>query len=403
MEISQLEQMIRWLDEERKRDKTLIVTLQEKLEQQSQLIQAQSTEFTSSQQKIASLQTDIRRTDDYSEMIEKTNRDLTAAVDELRTQVRRERLDNEQVRHGEIEMLNTLIAELDKRIRPFSRYEEQLVARAAGEQRIQGQVQTISNDLADLGKRTEDRLQSIIYLEEQRRADARRIITVEGDLPPLRKGIEDIGAKLTRLEDNIRKIPTRVDEAIVIARSYEPRIEELRIADFQREQKVKQYLEQAEKVDAEVILLVEQTQKYALLYNQNKQALDGLQAFQSRIEKRQNEIAEMQRLTEERLRRQWEEWQTVFARDWQKRMVNDEDRWRRQDIANQSTTERFTELNEQEELFLLELIALWEETQAASSRLGLAIQEATRGDTPVPTEHIRDLHRFVEEKHKQLL
>ena len=98
--------------------------------------------------------------------------------------------------------------------------------------------------------------------------------------------------------------------------------------------------------------LVEQTQKYALLYNQNKQALDGLQAFQSRLEKRQNEIAEMQRLTEERLRRQWEEWQTVFARDWQKRMVNDEDRWRRQDITNQSTTERFTELEEQEELFL---------------------------------------------------
>ncbi len=403
MEVSQLEQMIRWLDEERKRDKTLIVTLQEKFEQQSQLIQAQSKEITSAQQKIASLQTDIRRTDDYSGMIEKTNRDLTAVLDELRAQVRRERLENEQVRHGEIEVLNTLIAELDKKIRPFARYEELLVARAAGEQRLQGQVQTISNDLADLGKRTEDRLQSIIYLEEQRRADARRIIAVEGDLPPLRKGIEDIGAKLTRLEDNIRKIPTRVDEAIVIARSYEPRIEELRIADFQREQKVKQYLDQAEKVDAEVVLLVEQTQKYALLYNQNKQALDGLQAFQSRLEKRQNEIAEMQRLTEERLRRQWEEWQTVFARDWQKRMVNDEDRWRRQDIANQGTTERFTELNEQEELFLLELIALWEEVQASSSRLGLAIQEATRGDIPVPTEHIRDLHRFVEEKHKQLL
>lgn len=403
MEVSQLEQMIRWLDEERKRDKTLIVTLQEKLEQQTQLIQSQGTEINTAHQKITSLQTDIRRTDDYSDMIEKTNRDLTGALDELRAQVRRERLENEQVRHGEIEVLNILITDIDKKIRPFSRHEELLNARAAGEQRIQGQVQVISNNLADLGKRTEDRLQSIVYLEEQRRADARRIIAVEGDLPPLRKGIDDVGAKLTRLDDNIRKIPTRVDEAIAIARSYEPRIEELRIADFQREQKVKQYLDQAEKVDAEVINLVEQTQKYALLYNQNKQALDGLQAFQTRLEKRQNEIAEMQRLTEERLRRQWEEWQTVFARDWQKRMVNDEDRWRRQDLANASTIERFTELNEQEELFLLELIALWEELRNSSDRLGLAVQEATRGDQPVPTEHVRNLHRFVEEKHKQLL
>ena len=187
MEVSQLEQMIRWLDEERKRDKTAYCHLQEKLEQQTQLIQSQRTEITSAQQKIASLQTEIRRTDDYPGMIEKTNRDLTAYLDELRAQVRRERLENEQVRHAEIETLNDMIADLDKKIRPYARYEEQLAARAAGEQRIQGQVQTITNDLADLGKRTEDRLQSIVYLEEQRRADARRIIAVEGDLPPLRK------------------------------------------------------------------------------------------------------------------------------------------------------------------------------------------------------------------------
>jgi chromosome segregation ATPase len=403
MEVSQLEQMIRWLDEERKRDKAMLATLQEKIEQQTQLIQSQSTEINNIQQTITGLQTDLRRTDDYPAIIEKTNRDLTGAVDNLRAQVRRERLESEQVRRGEIETLNDLVADFDKKIRPYARYEEQLAARAAAEQRLQGQVQVISNDLADLSKRTEDRLQSIVYLEEQRRADARRIITVEGDLPPLRKGIDDLAAKLTRLEDNLRKIPSRVDEAIEIAHSYEPRIEELRISDFQREQKVKQYLDQAEKVDAEVVNLVAQTQKYALLYNQNKQALDGLQAFQTRLEKRQNEIAEMQRLTEERLRRQWEEWQTTFARDWQKRMVSEEDRWRRQDLTNSNSLEHFTELDQQDELFLLELIALWEEMLASSTRLGLAIQEVIRGDQNVPDEHTRELRRLAEEKHKQLL
>ncbi len=63
-----------------------------------------------------------------------------------------------------------------------------------------------------------------------------------------------------------------MDEAIEIAKSYDPRIEALRVADFQREQRVKKYLEQAEVVEGEVQRLVEQTQKYALLYNQNKQS-----------------------------------------------------------------------------------------------------------------------------------
>ncbi len=403
MEVSQLEQMIRWLDEERKRDKTLLAALQEQLEQQTQFIQSQGNEIDSLQKLINTLQIEIRRTDDYPEMIEKANRDLTGSVDDLRAQVRRERLENEQVRRAEIETLNDMIADLDKKTRPYARYEEQLGARAAGEQRVQGQVQVISNDLADLSKRTEDRLQSIVYLEEQRRADARRIITVEGELQTLRNSIDDLEGKLIRLEDSVRKIPARVDEAIEVARSYDPRIEELRIADFQREQKVKQYLDQAEKVDEEIVNLVAQTQKYALLYNQNVQALDGLTAFQTRLEKRQNEIAEMQRLTEERLRRQWEEWQATFARDWQKRMVNEEDRWRRQDLNNQNSAERFAEIDEQDDLFLQELIALWEELRAAADRLGSAIQEIARGGQTVPDEHMRELRRFTEEKRKQLL
>jgi len=84
-------------------------------------------------------------------------------------------------------------------------------------------------------------------------------------------------------------------------------------------------------------------------------------------------------------------------------MVNDEDRWRRQDLSNQNSAERFAEIDEQEELFLQELIALWEELRTSSDRLGLAIQEVTRGDQTAPDEHMRKLRRFAEEKHKQLL
>jgi len=283
------------------------------------------------------------------------------------------------------------------------RYEEPLKAREAGEQRLQGQIQVVSNAIADLTKRTEDRLQSIVYLEEQRRADTRRVAAVEGEIPGLRKSLDELTAKQVRLEDSIRKLPARVEEGIQIAKSYEPRIEELRIADFQREQRVKQYVEQAARVDVELGRLVEQTQKYALLYNQNKQALDGLDAFQVRLEKRQNEIAEMQRLTEERLRRQWEEWQATFARDWQKRLVSEEDRWRRQDLANQKSTEHFADLDEQTEMYYREVVALWEEMRAAIDRWGKAIHETLAPNQEMPIQRLKALRRFAEEKHKELL
>ncbi len=403
MELSQLEQMIRWLDEERKRDKAVILALQERVEQQMHTIETQAVEIERLHQDIVELRTDLRRTDDYPALVEKTHRDLNANLEEFKAQVRRERLESEQLRRSELETINEQLADLDKKVRGVLRYEEPLKAREAGEQRLQGQIQTVANAIADLTKRTEDRLQSIVYLEEQRRADTRRVAAVEGEIPGLRKSLDELLAKQARLEDSIRKLPARVEEAIQIARSYDPRIEELRVADFQREQRVKQYMEQGARVDAEVARLVEQTQKYALLYNQNKQALDSLEAFQVRIEKRQNEIAEMQRLTEERLRRQWEEWQTAFARDWQKRLVAEEDRWRRQDLANQKATEHFAGLDEQTELYYHEITALWEELRAAIDRWSKAIQETLVANQDTPLQRLKALRRFAEEKHKELL
>lgn len=403
MELSQLEQMIRWLDEERKRDKALILTLQERVEQQMHTIEAQAVEIERIHQDAVDLRTDLRHTDDYPAMIEKVHRDLSGTLEEFKALVRRERMESEHMRRSEIEVVNEQLTELDKKVRAVLRYEEPLKAREAGEQRLQGQIQVVSNTVADLTKRTEDRLQSIVYLEEQRRADTRRVAAVEGEIPGLRKSLDELTAKQVRLEDSIRKLPARVEEGIQIAKSYEPRIEELRVADFQREQRVKQYIEQAAQVDTELGRLVEQTQKYALLYNQNKQALDGLDAFQVRLEKRQNEIGEMQRLTEERLRRQWEEWQATFARDWQKRLVAEEDRWRRQDLSNQKSTEHFADLDEQTEMYYREIVALWEEMRAALDRWGKAIQETLAPNQEMPVQRLKVLRRYAEEKHKELL
>jgi len=403
MELSQLEQMVHWLDQERKKDKVLIATLQERSEQQALTIEAQARDLEALLRELGQLGADIRRTDDYPAMIEKTHRDLTAAVEELKAIQRREKMESERLRRAEIEALSQEVITVDERYRPTLRYPEMLEARAVGEQRLQTQLQQLTGSVADLTKRTDDRLQAVVYLEEQRRADTRRVAAVEGDLPPLRKSVDEFNAKLLRLEDSIRKLPARVEEAIQIAKSYDPKIEELRVADFQREQRVRQYLDQAAQVQAEVTRLVEQTQKYALLFNQNKQALDALESFRVRLEKRQNEIAEMQRLNEERLKREWEEWQSAFARDWQKRLVTEEDRWRREDLMDQRFTEHFAQLDETSKLYFDELAALWEELRQLADRWGNLVRDKVLADQEMPAQRLKALRRFAEEKRKDLL
>ncbi len=403
MELSQLEQMVRWLDDERKKDKALIGVLQERTEQQALTIEAQARDLDTLRRELGQLVADVRRTDDYPAMIERTHRDLSTALEELKATQRREKAEAERLRRAEIEALSQEVITVDERYRQTLRYPEMLEARAVGEQRLQTQLQQLTGSVADLTKRTDDRLQAIVYLEEQRRADTRRVAAVEGDLPPLRKAVDEFNAKLLRLEDSIRKLPARVEEAIQIAKSYDPKIEELRVADFQREQRVRQYLDQAAQVQAEVARLVEQTQKYALLFNQNKQALDALEAFRVRLEKRQNEIAEMQRLNEERLKREWEEWQAAFARDWQKRLVTEEDRWRREDLLDQKFTEHLAQIDETSKLYFDEFATLWEELRQTAERWGNVMRDKLTTDQEVPAQRIKALRRFAEERRKDLL
>ncbi len=403
MELTQIEQLVRWLDEERKRDKLLLSALQERVEQQLQVIESQAVEIENLRQDLLTVQNDLRRTDQYPGMIERLRRDLTSQIEGVQSQMSRQLAEKTHMINAQLNTLGEKVEEVTKKIRVLPQYEEALKSREAGEMRLQAQLQQFSNAYNDFVKRTEDQLQSVVYIEEQRRGDARRITALEGEINQLRKSQEPLLAKLIWLEDSLRKLPPRIEEAIRIAKSYDPRIEELRVADFQREQRMKQYAEQAALVDEEVQKLVEQTQKYVSLYAQNKQALEDLGAFRARLDKRQNEIAEMQRLTEERLKRQWETWQATFTREWQKRMVTEEDRWRRQDLATRGVEQQIDEIEEQVKLYYHELVGLWEELLAMPERWQKSIQDVVSQGVEQPTQRLKALRRFAEEKHKELL
>ena len=131
MELAQLEQMVRWLDEERKKDKATITALQERLEQQSLLMDAQSRELEQLRQEAALLQAGLNRTEEYPAMIEKTQRDITGNFEAFREQLRREKTDADHLRQAEIETLNQELSEIDKRLRGLPRIEERLEAREA--------------------------------------------------------------------------------------------------------------------------------------------------------------------------------------------------------------------------------------------------------------------------------
>ncbi|MFL7793865.1 MAG: hypothetical protein AB8I69_17100 [Anaerolineae bacterium] len=344
METTQMTQMLQWLEEERRKDKALVATLQEQVRHQEEQLSQQSAQVQDLVTKLTNIQNLIAKVTDFEETVSNYKSEILFELDRREGAQKKDKSETERLRKIEHEAIIDHLGQLDKAIQVLPRYDEALKARQTEDQRLSEGLQRIEATVRDLDKRSDDRVQAVTYLEEQRRADNRRITELEQDTTGLRKRVETLAAKLPLLEETIQKQKTRIDEAIQETKKYEKPIEELRISDFQREQKMKQYLDQGEQVSKEMERILLQTQGFIEQQQAVKRTLDKAESFQARIEKRQNEVAEMQRLAEDRVKRQWEEWQNVQEKELKKRQVVLDEQWHAQEKINQELGTRIDPL-----------------------------------------------------------
>jgi chromosome segregation ATPase len=375
MDLNEAIQMLKWLDEERRKDRAIIASLQERVQQQEKAIEQREASIQELQSSLTAVQSELTRIDRFEAMVDNFKGEILARIEDQEQTRRRQLAEAERLRRTEYEGLTDHVHRLERELRVLPGYDEELKARQAEESRLSEALQRLAVQVKEISQRSDDRVQSIIYLEEQRRADNRRIVELEQDTAALLKKIDALAKKIPFLEENIQKQRPLIEQAMREVKKYEQPIEELRASDFQREQKMKQYLDQGEMVAKEMERVRAQTEGFIAQQQQVKRAIDRLESFQGRIEKRQNEVSEMQRIAEDRLKRQWEEWQEERQKQFRKQTTVIEERWRRQEKVNDEYAERIKVFPPILELHQTQLDALWEVRQADATTMLKAAQD----------------------------
>jgi len=375
MDLTQAMQTLKWMDEERRKDKVAIATLEEQIQHQEQQLAQQLAQIQELQTSIGGIQGTLSVVTEFEPMVSNFKTELLLQMDNRDKTRRKEMTESERLRRIEYEGLTTHLSRLEKELRVIPQYDEKLSTLRVEDQRLGEVVQQIDAIVADLSKRTEDGLKPITYLEEQRRTDNRRITETEQDIPPLRRKIDALDKKFPLLEESIQKQQVRIDAAVKETTKYEQPLEELRISDFQREQKMNQYLDQGELVIQELDRVRAQTQGFVEQQQEVKRVISSMEKFKPRIERRQDEMAEKQRLTDEQVQRRWEEWISAQANEQKKRQVIIEERWRQQDQTNQGDKARLAELLATDKVYHAQLTALWESLQANAASLLKAVHD----------------------------
>jgi hypothetical protein len=180
----------------------------------------------------------------------------------------------------------------------------------------------VQKEINELRRNEEEQSRIYRLIEDGRRQDVKRLTDIQGELTAVRKRSDEQRGRIDIVESNFRKFETRLTELLAVERdrrdSQAAFLEKQSLAEVERDRTWKDWKARFEMIERQSTDLESQLQILDNTHLTIKRMQDGVDDLISRVERRINEIVEMQRLAEERFRQEW----ATFKADDQKRWTN---------------------------------------------------------------------------------
>lgn len=332
MDLQQAARMIEWLDEERRRDKGTISLLEERLALQQDVItqlERRLDGMESEQSSIRSSFMPTSREQDITEQLRVEFQQLIEGVESKRLTAERE-----AERRGDIarESVARMVRDLEDRTEALERAIEELPAARVERDRVASALAAVQQRMEDLTKKFEEPERRLTFLEEQRRQDARRISDIQSELPEIQKQVDATRPKLEGLEGMVLRNEKRIIEIQTTERDRREEmqqfIDQQTLLLQQRDQQVAELTKSFGSYDEDMRRYVERFESWAETHRQMRKVLDDFERIAERLGRRINEVAEMQRLSEERFRQEWNDWIADDQKRWKQFTLTNDEAWR---------------------------------------------------------------------------
>ena len=322
MDIDQLARKLEWLDEERRRNKAAIASLQERLTAYDGMLSAAQQEIKDLGTEVARLKSLTSRLDQIDESILQTRLDARQRVEVLEKQLRKALEDNEKLRRVEMRNLENDLETLRQALKSIPDLQKALDARATETLNLQREMGGLRQRVEDLRHSVEDFSRAYRLIDEGRRQDTKRLLDAQGEVNALRKRFDEYRSQIDLLQNQFRKVDTRLTELDAAdqerRQQQEAFIERQSMWQVERDRAWKEWQERFEAIEHSTETVQTQLRLVDEMHQTVKRSQQDLEALAERVERRIGEISEMQRLSEERFRQEW----TTFKADDQKRWTN---------------------------------------------------------------------------------
>ena len=350
MDINQAARMIEWLDEERRHDKATIATMEERLAQQQDLIDKLSTRVNSVESDQSTMRGQFAPSGRDGELMDQLRKEFRQLIES--TEAKRLTAEREAERRFDLARDNITrpLQELAEKISKIERQQTELPAMQIESDRAAGTLAAIQQHVDDLSKKLEEPDRRLAFLEEQRRQDARRISETQSELPEIQKQVDAIKPKLELLEDLALRTERRIQDVQNAERERRDQMQQFTdqqtLLVQQRDQQVNDLVERFGEQENVMQRNIERFETWAEAYRDMKKVVDDFDRISDRLERRINEVAEMQRLSEERFRQEWNDWAGEDQKRWKQFTISNDEVWRSHDKEFERFVQEMIELRE---------------------------------------------------------
>ena len=253
MDNEQLEKRIKWLDDERRKDRAVISELEDRLHELEIKLKTYDDKDREFESDLTRLRTTVSKVDGFEENLDrfqaerkKANQDqeklfrgwITDAKKDLRTQL------------GGVETQQKKLLEEIKRIKEL---EKQMDARIEEETRFNASLREMEKNAEDIMKEYKEYQRETKSIKVERQKEIKRLTDVQGEQDALRKRVDEVRGILDLVNSDYQKMKTRIQDLESVRRelkkNQEEFIEEANLKKTERETTWKNWMTQVENIE----------------------------------------------------------------------------------------------------------------------------------------------------------
>jgi chromosome segregation ATPase len=183
-------------------------------------------------------------------------------------------------------------------------------------------LRELEKAFSDVQKGFKEMEQTANTIKVERQKDVKRTADIQGEISAVRKRMDEMRGFMDLIKNDYQKAKTRIQELEAsrreLKKEQEDFLEEGTLRQTERETAWKNWMTRFESIEKQSKDLDDQMTKLDTTHRDVKRMQEKLADLSTLLDRRVNEISEIQRLTEEKFRVEW----NTFIADDQKRWTN---------------------------------------------------------------------------------